>query len=149
MKKDSFSKILVCIDGSKNSDKALSKAASLAENCDSKLVITHVMDTSLGVDFWDNSEYVGIISKSLAKWRKESKKLLKINAEKIKNKKINYQTKLLEGNVADEIMKLCKKENFDLVVIGSRGIGGFKKLLLGSVSTNIVNHSSCSVLTVK
>ncbi|MDH3618343.1 MAG: universal stress protein [Nitrosopumilus sp.] len=86
--KDIFTKILICHDGSKYADKALAKAISLAEKFNSKLFLLYVIEKST-VDFWNNSKYVGIVSKSLEKRKKNFSSLLKKNL-------INFRTK--KGN---------------------------------------------------
>lgn len=52
-------------------------------------------------------------------------------------------------SVVEGIVKLVESMNIDLVVIGTRGLGGFKKLLVGSVSSGVINHSKSSVLLVR
>jgi len=53
------------------------------------------------------------------------------------------------GHVADEIMKTADREKTDLIILGARGHGAVARLFLGSVSTRVVQHSSCSVLVVR
>ncbi|MBE4720084.1 universal stress protein [Pseudarthrobacter sp. AB1] len=54
---------------------------------------------------------------------------------------------VVQGSTAGVLLKAA--ENADLVVVGSRGLGGFTGLLLGSVSTQVVHHSTCPVLVVR
>ena len=53
------------------------------------------------------------------------------------------------GNPAEEIMKVASKHRADLIVMGAKGLGAIARFLLGSVSTRVVQHSSCSVLVVR
>ncbi|TLX84493.1 MAG: universal stress protein, partial [Thaumarchaeota archaeon] len=53
------------------------------------------------------------------------------------------------GNPASAILDYNKKEKFDLVIMGSRGLGKFKELILGSVSSKIMHHSPCAVLLIR
>ena len=53
------------------------------------------------------------------------------------------------GNPADEILKVASQKTIDLIVTGAKGLGAIARFLLGSVSTRIVQHSSCSVLVVR
>lgn len=55
----------------------------------------------------------------------------------------------LTGNPAQEICDYANQHNFDLIVIGSRGLSGLKKLVMGSVSDQVTNHAECPVLVVK
>ena len=47
------------------------------------------------------------------------------------------------------ITNYAEQRRIDLIVVGSRGLGGFKRMLLGSVSSGVLNHASCSVLVVR
>jgi nucleotide-binding universal stress UspA family protein len=53
------------------------------------------------------------------------------------------------GKPAEEIMKVAAKQHADLIVMGAQGLGAIARFLLGSVSTRVVQHSSCSVLVVR
>ena len=53
------------------------------------------------------------------------------------------------GKPAEEIMKIASKHQADLIVMGAKGLGAIDRFLLGSVSTRVVQHSSCSVLVVR
>jgi nucleotide-binding universal stress UspA family protein len=53
------------------------------------------------------------------------------------------------GRPAEEIMKVASKHRADLIVMGAKGLGAIARFLLGSVSTRVVQHSSCSVLVVR
>ena len=53
------------------------------------------------------------------------------------------------GNRAEKIMKVASKHRADLIVMGAKGLGAIDRFLLGSVSTRVVQHSSCSVLVVR
>jgi nucleotide-binding universal stress UspA family protein len=54
-----------------------------------------------------------------------------------------------DSSVEESIIKKAEAERTDLIVIGTRGLGGFKKLLLGSVSSGVVTHAHCDVLVVR
>ena len=53
------------------------------------------------------------------------------------------------GSVADGITDYAKKKGVDLIVVGTRGMGGIKKLLLGSVAKGVVDSAGCSVIVVR
>ncbi|MBE9011993.1 universal stress protein [Pseudanabaenaceae cyanobacterium LEGE 13415] len=61
----------------------------------------------------------------------------------------NSQVEIVTGDPAEEIVRLAKIHKADLIVLGSRGLTGMKRILLGSVSSQIVEEAPCSVLVVK
>ena len=88
----------------------------------------------------------------------ETTKLLKEDAikstssleSKLKELKIQYKSDVLEvTSIIDALISYAESHNVDLIVMGSRGLGGFKKLLLGSVASGVSQHSKCPVLIVK
>jgi len=52
-------------------------------------------------------------------------------------------------SVVETIVNQAVKENADLIIVGTRGLGGFKKLILGSVSNGVVSHVHCPVLVIR
>jgi len=69
---------------------------------------------------------------------------------KLKELKIQYKIDVLEvRSITDSLTSYSESHNVDLIVMGSRGFGGFKKLLLGSVASGVSQHSKCPVLIVK
>ncbi len=148
-----FSSILVCVDNSKQSQKALSRAISVAEKFDSKLSILMVVEESK-VNFWDDTEFKVGAENSQIHLKKES--MIYQQAEKILNdlakrvpSQINCVTEILTGDPAKVIVNYSKKKKPDVIIMGSRGLGGFSKLLLGSVSNKVVDHVSSSVLVIR
>jgi len=88
----------------------------------------------------------------------ETTRLLKDDAMKstqslearLKELKIQYKIEALEvRSITDALVSYSESHNVDLIVMGSRGFGGFKKLLLGSVASGVTQHSKCPVLIVK
>ena len=141
-KKSNFSKILVPLDGSKYSEKALQRAIEIGSSFDSEIVLLYVIEKSLPVTFLDRKEYLKIL-------RKFGNKTLK-NADELLSKK-GFTAKILlkEGNIVNEIEKVVKKEKCSLVVVGSKGLGAVTRFLLGSVSNKLAQTTSCSLLIVK
>ena len=70
---------------------------------------------------------------------------------KAKKQGIHVKTEIPEAvsSVVETIINHATKESVDLIVVGTRGLGGFKKMLLGSVSSGIVSHAHCPVLVVR
>jgi len=51
--------------------------------------------------------------------------------------------------VVETIINHAAKEHVDLIIVGTRGLGGFKKMLIGSVSSGVISHANCPVLVVR
>ncbi len=151
-------KILVCTDGSEHSQKALEKAAVIAEGCNVEEVgIIHVYDEKVNLSALAWGEGGAPTQKDMGRFREvleenknEAKKILQEAKKFFDEKSIKARTILKEGHPADTIVKTGCDEGFDIIVIGSRGQSGLQKVFLGSVSSAVVQESkNCSVLTVK
>lgn len=138
----SFKKILVPLDGSKYSEKALQKATEIVREFDSKIILIYVVEKSLPLNLLDRSEYLKIN-------RNFGKKVLAKAELNLSKQGIHSQITLKEGHIVNEIEKLAKKEKCNLIIVGNKGLGAIPRLLLGSVSSNLVQVSKCSVLIVK
>lgn len=64
-------------------------------------------------------------------------------------RRVPYETELLEGSAAQELLELARSRDVDLIVVGSRGLGPVKGILVGSVSTAIAHHADRPVLVVR
>jgi nucleotide-binding universal stress UspA family protein len=152
-----FEKILAPIDGSKQAYDALVTALELAKIHKSEVTILHVTIFSEEIP----EKKVGIKEKynSPSDWVKNYMSKIKENDENMlnevmKNAKKNFpevkiSTKILLGLPGDIIVNEAENGKYDLIVMGSRGLGGLRELVLGSVSQHVVNQSKISVLVVK
>ncbi|MHA7647517.1 universal stress protein [Nitrosopumilus sp. S4] len=140
--KNSFKKILVPLDGSKYSIKALEHACNIVNSFDCKLVLIYVVEKSLPINLLDRKEYLEIL-------RKFGKKTLDHANEIVLKKGISAKSVLKEGNISNEIDKVAKNEKCDLIVVGNKGLGSVSRFFLGSVSNKLAQSSSVSVLIVK
>lgn len=135
-------KILVPIDGSKYSFKALEKARVLCEKFGSELiVITVVSDiVALNVDY-----KIDIISQSIA----SAEQMLNQIEQDFKDSNIKLTTLYKVGDITREIVEQAEKNDVDLIVMGSRGLGMLSRTFLGSISHKVINNTDKSVLVVK
>jgi nucleotide-binding universal stress UspA family protein len=62
---------------------------------------------------------------------------------------VRVSSTILEGRPADKIVEAAKEGGFDLIVMGSRGLGGVKEFFLGSVSDRVADEATCPVAIVK
>jgi nucleotide-binding universal stress UspA family protein len=140
--KSNFSKILVPLDGSKYSDKALLRASEIVKTFDSEIILLYVVEKSLPVNLLDRKEYLKIL-------RNFGHKTLEKANDKLLKKGITAKILIKEGNIVHEIEKTVKKEKCDLLIVGNKGLGAFTRFLLGSVSNKLAQSSPCSLLIVK
>ena len=134
--------ILVPLDGSKNSFKALTKAIFLAKKCNSSITTLYVLRTA-----FDNPNliYVPQTQNEL----KKVEKFLDTAKNRVTKNSIKFKKEIVFGHEAKEIIDFAQKKKFDLIVIGARGRGTIKQLLLGSVSNAIVHSSKIPVLVIR
>lgn len=150
-------KILVALDGSEPANKALDFALGLAETYSAELVLLNVYQ--LITPFFYFPSEVGAppvatpigTAEFLKELRAQHEKVLsealkKANREK---PKLKVSTILSEGRPSDKIIEAAREGKFDLIVVGSRGIGRIKEIFLGSVSDRVADRAQCSVLIVK
>ena len=140
-----FTKILVPVDGSDNSYRALDAALILSEKLGSNITVLHVME-EVPITHIESQK---LLSELLENYKKENQDILSKCTEIARKKGVTINTILLQGNPASKILDFSKKEKYDIVIMGSRGLGKFKELILGSVSSKIVHHSSCEVLLIR
>lgn len=140
-----FTNILVPVDGSDNSYRALDAALILSEKLGSNVTVIHVMEevpiTHIGSE--------KLLNELLEAYKKENQDILSKCSEIATQKGLTINTFLLQGNPASVILDFSKKEKFDILIMGGRGLGKFKELILGSVSSKIVHHSPCAVLLIR
>lgn len=140
-----YKKILVPVDGSESSMASLKHAAELAVNLNSKITIFHViapLPSSV-------QRYVHV--NNLVNEVQEYGKELLENARDSISKKydLDIETDLIYGDPANEIVHKAKEGQFDLVVIGSRGLSQITSILLGSISRRVARHAPCPVLIIR
>jgi nucleotide-binding universal stress UspA family protein len=140
-----FTKILVPVDGSDNSYRALDAALFLSEKLGSNITVLHVME-EIPITHIESQK---LLSELLENYKKENQDILSKCSEIARKKAVTINTILLQGNPASIILDFSKKEKYDTVIMGSRGLGKFKELILGSVSSKIVHHSPCEVLLIR
>ena len=140
-----FSKILVPVDGSDNSLRAIEYAFFLIKKADSSVTAMHVIEKPPTVYV----ESQKLLNELLSNYRIESAKILDKCKQMAEKNGVKIETIIAEGDAASNITSYAAKENFDLIIIGSRGLGRFKEMVLGSVSNKVLHHTKSSVLIVK
>jgi nucleotide-binding universal stress UspA family protein len=142
-------KILVAIDGSDHSDHALDFALDLALRYSAKiLLLTVVPPVFLPIASLNVIKSQAVSDASAELEKSFSRALSDAEGKAKKRAKLNVFTKLEHGNPDEVIIETAKLGNFDLVVIGSRGLGR-RDYALGSVSSKVADNATCPVLIVK
>ncbi len=149
-------KILVCIDGSANSQKGVEVAAQMVDDCKvNKIALIHVHESSqLFPDYWQGkypftAEEKEQINKLDSRVKEERKKIFTDALKVFENKKLDIETIFKVGHPAEVIAETAEHGGFDLVVIGRRGSGSVKKLFMGSVSSTVLQLVKSNILIVK
>ena len=138
-----FARILVAIDGSESSKKAFDESVFLAQKCNSKLYVVHVvLDWEYGGDSAATFELIDELRANGTELLEKCKNLA------LKNN-VQVKTLLEQGDYAHEIIEVAKRNDCDIIIMGSRGMSPFKELLLGSVSLKVMHHASCPVMIVR
>ena len=137
-------KILVPLDGSKNSLRGLKRAIKLAKSCDTGIVGLNIIYAPPAFAISrPKIKFKDSLSKDSRKYIEEAKEI----SEKFN---VSFEDKIVYGSDPGyDIVKFSQKGKYDMIVMGARGLNPIKKILMGSVSNYVVNHSSIPVLIVK
>jgi universal stress protein A len=136
-----YHRILFATDFSPASDAALKYATALARDSGARLLIVHVEELPTpyagGEMMLPQPEYPN----------PEIRKMLEAVVPTDKN--VPYEHHLLLGTAAEDIVRVATEEKADLIVIGTHGRTGLKRVLMGSVAEAVMRHAHCPVLTLK
>jgi nucleotide-binding universal stress UspA family protein len=152
-----FNKILVSIDGSKESFDAADYGINLAKLSNALMIVMHVLPQEIRYAYEDidaikpnipATPVKGIVE--LSKQEVQAKWFNKI-LERAKKSDVNIQTDIIVAtkSVSSEIVDYADKINVDLIIVVTRGRSGLKRILLGSVASEVVKYADCPVLIIK
>jgi len=144
---------LVAVDASPNATRAAVTAVALAEKFNAELIVLHAIPIPA---YTFAQPEVGVVASSVFREyyeaaQKEGKTAVDEIVRSAEAKKVKATGIILSPAVStvESIIDYASKNDVDLIVVGTRGRTGFKKLLLGSISTGFVSHAACSVLIVR
>jgi nucleotide-binding universal stress UspA family protein len=144
-----FSKILIAIDGSDASMDAADYAISTSEQYNAELYALHVIHPA-DADLFGSTGEMTTAAYYIIDINKEAQKYLDKVKDKASEKNIQIKTEVIAStNTAGGIVDYAEDKDVDLIVVGTRGKSGFKKLLLGSVASGVVTYAHCPVMVVK
>lgn len=138
--------IMVPYDQSEQAEKAVGIASDLAKRYGAKVTVVACIVPQVPMD----PSYAASYAETLVLMRRNAEGALEKLGSKLAGQQVQAETKVLEGvSITDELVSFADSHQVDLIVMGSRGLGGFKKLLLGSVASGVSQHSKCPVMIVK
>ncbi len=151
-----FKKILLAVDGSASSSRASQVALDLAEKLKSEVIVIYAIGAPVS-PYMVTVPSIGLPSPSqteieayYASSRKAALNIVSNVVSDGEERHVPVKSEIREAVAPVEaIVNYANDHKIDLIVIGTRGLGGFKKLLLGSVSSGVVSHAPCPVLVVR
>ncbi len=147
-----YKNILVGMDGSDESLRAASSALSIATKFNSTVTALYIIHASYINRFNPLPEEEKEDAEHLRKAKEDLNKWVKAVSQKVgTNKNTHIKAEVIESTrpIYSEILEYAESNKNDLIVVGSRGRTGFKKLLLGSVASGVVTYSHCPVLVIR
>ena len=139
-------KILVCVDLSESTEKIVKKAEEIAKVTSAKMWLLHVAEP--------NPDFVGYkvgpqtVRDSLSEELHSEHHQIQDIADRMRKKGINTTALLIQGSIAESILKEASKLSADMIVVGSHGRGMMYQLLAGSVSEEILHEAKCPILII-
>src|SRR5437879_6080907 len=160
MSKPLFNKLLVALDGSESSQRAAQAALELAEKLKTDLIVLHAITPPTSYYHSTIASPTGMslpapsqheIDAYYAYARKAAMGIVGETESKAKKLGIHVNTEVPEAlsSVVETISNHASKENADLFIVRTRGLGGFTKMRLASVPSGVVPHPHCRVLVVR
>jgi nucleotide-binding universal stress UspA family protein len=155
IKLNKFKKILVTVDGSSQSTRAVDYAIEIAQKYDSELIALYVLFSKIGFAFYTET-VTGLVTPSsidelIDQAKKEAEKWFDAIREKCYSTKLQVKTEavITAISIIEAIISYSEKEKIDLIIAGSRGRSAFKKLILGSTASGIMTYAHCPVMIIK
>ncbi len=150
-----FKRILLATDGSGNARRATRVAIELASRNGSELMVVHAIPPVVMLTSAPLPPTAGTLGAFMDEYykrsREEARKLTHEAVDQSEEMGVDARGEILDAPepVVKQIVDFAKNEKVDLIVAGTRGLSGFRKLVLGSVSAGLVSHAPCAVLVVR
>jgi nucleotide-binding universal stress UspA family protein len=155
IKLNKFRKILVTVDGSSQSTRAVDYAIEIAQKYDSELIALYVLFSKIGFAFYTETA-TGLVTPSsidelIDQAKKEAEKWFGDIRKKCYSTKLQVKTEavITAISIIEAIISYSEKEKIDIIIAGSRGRSAFKKLILGSTASGIMTYAHCPVMIIK
>ncbi len=144
-----FKNVLVAFDGSDHAMKAFIVAEELAKKYGARMVVLNVVELPMPYLMPKTAPVEISAAREFA--RRDAKAQVDKLARQAKDEGVDARGEVLDkgGSPLKLIVEYAEEEGVDLIVAGTRGMGGFRKVLVGSVSSGLVSHAHCQVLIVR
>jgi nucleotide-binding universal stress UspA family protein len=149
-------KLILATDGSPDSQAAVNFLKAMGLPDSSHITILHVVkkhvyetEQALTADSKDEAKFAKLAEEFLEARGRQGAKLLEQTRKALSSHDLQIQERLVFGKPADEILKAARYVRADLIVMGSRGSTGVKRVFLGSVSNKVVHSAGCSVAVIR
>ena len=145
-----YKTIVVPVDGSENSKRAVEHAVTIASTVGASLMLVYVANIVSVISNFDQIPNAsGYVTEQVAlDMEEEGQKILNEVTKDIPDT-LSVKEAFEVGSPGPAILSVAKKNNADLIVMGSRGLGPLKGLFMGSVSSFVVTHAACHVFIFK
>lgn len=148
--------MVLATDGSRDAWKAVDVLKSFEFSVGTTVTVLHVVKKKI----YETGQVVGSAGKSRTEFAKFAKdlcgdrgsagvRLLKETRDALSSTALKIQERLAFGHEAQEILKAARLQKADLVIVGSKGMTGMRRFLMGSVAHTVSHHAPCSVLVVR
>ena len=148
-----FTRILVALDGSDHAQHALSVAINIATKYEAHVQLLSVVhpNTFMSSPYPPTSATIQLLEQALMAQRQHQQTILSSAFDEMcqHHPQLECSMAIKDGRPADVIVQTAIDDHVDLIVLGSRGLGGIKQLFLGSVSDRVADEARCPVLIVK
>src|SRR3712207_5671944 len=142
-------KILLATDGSEEARLALTTAADMANSTNSELHVAYVFPTAVQRPFPNpiTSRSREMLEHELEEAMQQARQFLDRQVDRVKQEGVGVaEAHLVRGRPDRELIHLGEEIGAGLIIMGSRGLGGVRRALMGSVSDSVVRHAHCPVL---
>ena len=136
-----FERIVLAVDGSEHSKKAIPVAGELAEKFSGEVTVYHVREHDMSWSGDIDSETI-----------EEANEIVDEAVRQLKDRGVSARSDIFRapfGLAAQQIVKEAQAQSADIIVMGTRGLTDWKGLLLGSVAHRVISHAGCPVLLVR
>lgn len=141
-------RFIVPVDGSQYSNLAIEKARDLARAMGSHITLVNVYEPRT-LSFSEYGQAYAYSIPDLKEQREQAEKLLADAKESLSEFGDAVETVLLEGDPAEAIIKYVEASEVDMVIMGSHGLKGIKRFLIGSVTSKVLHHIDKPILIVR